>query len=233
MIYRRLFSLTKVRTRQGVYSCFSSRSTLRFLCSPHARIAAAVHTCTIRVRCVNAGLRMLLCYPMLYPRMRSPACWVISLPTCIYCHIVIHRVRPIWHLSERQSYRGCLLYDSRTCNRRTHRSSINSLMGNRWAFYLVSWQLPSDRLGLPHDFKVGAVRGATCPRNAQLGFQLSYGWFQPSFCVLTPVLGGRSHMRRDSHPSKHHHGAHSTRYSTRHPLAIYCAGQLVDRRRAR
>ena len=41
-------------------------------------------------------------------------CWVISLPTCIYFHIVIHRVPPIWHLSRRQSYRGCLLYDSRT-----------------------------------------------------------------------------------------------------------------------
>src|SRR5258706_2937945 len=34
MIYRRLFSLTKVRTRQGVYSCFSSRSPLAVSLQP-------------------------------------------------------------------------------------------------------------------------------------------------------------------------------------------------------
>ena len=53
-------------------SRFSSRLPLSLQCSPHARIATAVHNCTIRVRRVQAGPRMLLCYLMLYPRMRSP-----------------------------------------------------------------------------------------------------------------------------------------------------------------
>ena len=42
---------------------------LWLLCSPHARIAVAVHTCIIRVLCVEAGFHMLLGYPMLYLRI--------------------------------------------------------------------------------------------------------------------------------------------------------------------
>src|SRR5258706_7278839 len=91
--------------------------------------------------------------------------------------------------SERQSHRGCLLYDSRTCNRRTRGSSINSLMGNRWTFYLVSWQLPSD--WLPHDFRVdavGAVMGATCPRRERIHLakapqQRKNAILRPSSCL--------------------------------------------------
>ena len=80
---------------------------LWLLCSPHARIAAAVHTCTIRVRCVEAGPRMLLCCPMLYPRMRSP-CLLGYFPSNL--HILLYRYpscTPIWYLSQRQSYCGC------------------------------------------------------------------------------------------------------------------------------
>jgi len=79
--------------------CVRWTHTSRLVCPlwllwiPHA-CTVAVHTCTVRVRYVQAGLRILLCYPMLYPPMRlhclipfQPAYIVILLPI-VYSYLV-------------------------------------------------------------------------------------------------------------------------------------------------
>ena len=119
MIYQRLFSLTKVRTRQGVYYCFSSRLSLvvfmQSICTHCGCCTYLYHTCAMcRGRPPYA---FMLPYAIPTYALAWPG-WVISLRTCIYCYpsctsylasvaeTVISRV---------------LLYGSRTWNRRTHR----------------------------------------------------------------------------------------------------------------
>jgi hypothetical protein len=106
LISRFILSITK----SGLDRVCTFRLLLLVSFAPRGFCAVHMHALRllyIRVRCVQAGPRMPLCYPMVYPHMRSPCLLGYFLSNL---HILLYRYpscTPIWYLSERQSYYGC------------------------------------------------------------------------------------------------------------------------------